>query len=154
MNFSRQNCYVFVCHLCTPPELKIIQVKHKDHSRCHVMYYIHLEYTLPGLGPFLNNEIIQGMAYLSSTLALLKNSSILLIQTLTYSERLSSSVTAKGVHSLVCNFGVHIYCIIIMFRDVANLVLDFSLNDVVHLLRNNWNLCRMSLNMLIQPEDP
>ena len=66
----------FVCHPCTPPELKIIQVKHKDHSHCHVLNYIHLEYTMPGLGPFLNNEIIQGMAYLSSTLALLKKSSI------------------------------------------------------------------------------
>ena len=32
MNFSRQNCYVFACHPCTPPELKIIQVKHKDQS--------------------------------------------------------------------------------------------------------------------------
>ena len=32
---------------------------------------------MPGLGPFLNNEIIQGMAYLSSTLDSLKNSSII-----------------------------------------------------------------------------
>ena len=71
--FSRPNCYVFVCPPCTPPELEIIQVKHKDHSHCHVMNYIYLYYTLPGLGPFLNNEIIQGRANLRSALHGLKN---------------------------------------------------------------------------------
>ena len=67
-----KNYYVFVCHPCIPPELEIIKVKHKDHSHCHVLNYIHLEYTLPGLGRFLNNEIIQGTDSLSHSLYLLK----------------------------------------------------------------------------------
>ena len=40
MYLSSPNCYVFVCPPCTPPELEIIQVKHKDHCQFHVLNYI------------------------------------------------------------------------------------------------------------------
>ena len=70
------NLPCFVCLPCTSPELEIIQVRQKDHSHCHVSNYIYLYYTMPGLGPFLNNEIIQCMANLSPALHCIRNCTI------------------------------------------------------------------------------
>ena len=67
MYFNKPNYFVFVCAPCTAPVLKIVQVKHKDHSLCHGLHNIYHYYTLSGLGPFLNNEIIQGMAKVANT---------------------------------------------------------------------------------------
>ena len=54
-----------VSHACTPPEFEIIQVKHKYHSRCHVLNYCKTRPYIARPGTLLNNESIQGLAYLS-----------------------------------------------------------------------------------------